>query len=348
MKDKKAYKGWTKLGFVLASAGVLALALLIVVLVEFLILAVGIVGKDEILNSGVFWVLIFALLSMIIGFTLAGVFGRVFVKPFNKIITGLHKLSDGDFSCRLELGKKGVMKEFSDTFNTLASELERTEILRSDFVNGFSHELKTPIASVSSLVHLLKNEDLPKEKRQKYLEVIEEEINRISGMTTNILNLSKIETQSILTDTAKINVSEQIRTCVLMLEKLWEKKNLNLIIDFDEHYATINEDMFKQVWLNLLDNAIKFSDPNTDLKIEISSAGNEVAVGITNHGVTIDKEDYDKIFQKFYRADKIKKDGNGIGLSIVKHIVDLHGGKIAVNSEKGETTFTVRILKKIG
>ena len=160
-------------------------------------------------------------------------------------------------------------------------------------------------------------------------------------MTTNILNLTRIENQGILTGQASFNLSEQIRKCILLLEKKWAKKSLQLDVDFEEYEVVANEDMLKQVWFNLLDNAIKFSDPKTDLKIMVEKVENNLAVSVSNHGVTIKEEDYSKIFTKFYRADKLGKDGNGIGLSIVKHIVELHKGDISVESKSGLTTFTV-------
>ena len=151
--------------------------------------------------------------------------------------------------------------------------------------------------------------------------------------------------KEILTEKVKFNLSEQIRNCVLLLEKKWSKKRINLCLDFDEIYVQANEDMLKQVWINLLDNAIKFSNSGGDLLINISKTSENISVGIQNDGIEIPESEYDKIFNKFYRVEgQIKREGNGIGLSIVKHIVELHGGKVSVKSEHGKTEFTVTLV----
>jgi signal transduction histidine kinase len=191
----------------------------------------------------------------------------------------------------------------------------------------------------------MKNEDLPKEKMNKYLGVIEEEANRLADMTTNMLNLSKVEKQEILTDCKKFNLSEQVRSSVLLLEKKWSKKRLKLDLDFDEYYVFANEDLLKQVWLNLIDNAIKFAYDKTPLVIKIEDSADETTVSISDRGEVIEKKELEKIFSKFYQAGQ-KKEGNGIGLSIVKHIVDLHEGKISVTSDTDSTIFTVTLPKK--
>ena len=177
---------------------------------------------------------------------------------------------------------------------------------------------------------------------KEYLKIIEEEASRLSTMTTNVLMLSKIENQSILYDKKDFNLSEEIRTCVLLLENKWMKKNLELSLDFDEFNYFGSEDLLKQVWINLIDNAIKFSYEGTELIISISQNKENTTVEVTNFGEEISQENKEKIFNKFYQVDTThSSEGNGIGLSIVKHIVDLHLGEIEVNCEKGKTTFRV-------
>ena len=142
-------------------------------------------------------------------------------------------------------------------------------MLHYDFINNFSHEFKTPIASINGLITLLKNKKLPENKKIQYLNIIEEEAERLISMTSNILNLSKVENKSILKDVENYNLSEQIRNCILLLEKKWSRKHLSLSLDFDEYYIDANIDMMKQVLVNLLDNAIKFADDKTELKVAI-------------------------------------------------------------------------------
>ena len=168
--------------------------------------------------------------------------------------------------------------------------------------------------------------------------------NRLTQMTSNALYLSKIETQGILTNKERFNLSEQIRGCVLLLERKWTEKNLTPSLDFDEHIILANEDMLKHVFMNLIDNAIKFSNPGGELMISAKEENGALSVSVGNYGVEIPKSDYDAIFNKFYQCDKSRaSEGNGIGLSIVKHIINLHNGKISVESENGKTVFTVSL-----
>lgn len=330
--------------FIAGTAIILLIALLFAAVLEFVFEKLNIISLVGIGTSEWYWVLIFAATSIVIGLVLAFLLGRIIFKPINTIVEGMEELSAGNFSTRIELGKYDEMKKIEKSFNTLATELEKTEILRSNFVNDLSHELKTPIVSISGLITLLKNENLPEEKRNHYLMVMEEEANRLTQMTSNALYLSKIETQGILTNKEKFNVSEQIRACLLLLERKWTEKNLAPSLDFDEYEISANEDMLKHVWINLIDNAIKFSTPGSELIITVGEEAGKLNVTVENYGVEIPESDYDAIFNKFYQCDKSRSsEGNGIGLSIVRHIITLHNGEITVESEMGKTVFTVSL-----
>ena len=301
---------------------------------------------EDLIKDG-FWIIAaFILSGVLVGTVITAGISRLVLKPSWELLSGVRKLAGGDFSVRLERGGSYEMKELADHFNALANELENTKILRSDFINNFSHEFKTPIVSVKGLVELLKKDDLPKTKRTEYLKIIEEELDRVSDMATNILNLSKIENQNILTETTDFNVSEQIRNCILLLEKKWDKKNISFQLDFDEFTYRGNEDMLKQVWINLLDNAIKFAYPDSTIAVEIANSDDFLTVKITDNGETIPEEEFKNIFNKFYQKNKTaQREGNGIGLSIVSHIVKLHQGTVCVESENNLTTFTVNLKK---
>ena len=345
MKKNKSAGKRLKGIFILVAALVLLVALAIIVVLEQVLLSSEIVLQTG-LQSGVVWMIFFALASIGFGLIMATLLGRIFLNPIDTLIDGMEKLGKGEFSTRINFAKFESMKYLADSFNKLAAELENIEILRSDFTNNFSHELKTPMVSIQSLIGLLKTEDLPKKKRLEYLQIIEEELARLTQMTTNILNLSKFQAQGILTDKKRYNVSEQMRTCVLLLEKKWSKKSLDLSLDFGEFYLAGNEDMLKEVWLNLLDNAIKFSHEKTELKVDVFEDEKRVFVAVENTGETIAEEEKPRIFEKFYQTNGThKKEGNGIGLSLVKHIVELHGGNIEVESENSVTRFTVSLPK---
>lgn len=336
--SKRRFQLW----FILAVATILICAVGIILGLGSIIIKSQIVSEEQVVKPGIWWIILIAVSSMIIGVAIAFLFSKLFFKPLDTLIDSMKKLSEGDFSIRITPGRYENFKSIAKTFNTLASELENTEILRSDFVNDFSHEIKTPINSLNGLIGLLSKKNLSKEKQKEYLAVIEKEINRLSSMTTNILNLSKIEKQGILTDKTWFNLSEQIRTCILLSEKSWTEKKLTLSLDFDEFNVYASEDILRQVWINLIDNAIKYSDEKGELKISINKTNNKTVVSVENTGEAIMESDYDKIFTKFYQGEsKREKQGNGIGLSIVKRIIDLHNGNISVKSQNGKTVFTV-------
>lgn len=280
--------------------------------------------------------------SLILGSGFALFAGKIALKPMYRWIDGMGELARGNYETRMKTNFLVGYKTINSSFNALAQELQSAEILRSDFINNFSHEFKTPLVSIKGLVGLMKNKDLPKEKQLEYLDIIEDEVNRLSLMTTNVLSLSRLENQGILTGVTRFNVSEQIRMSVLMLERQWMEKELSLSMDFDEHFILANEDMCKQVWLNLLDNAIKFSPKMGSLTVRIEKDKRQLTVKIGNDGPAIAQKDKARIFQKFYQVDQSHaKAGNGIGLSIVKRISDLHRWQVGVLRENEQNVFYV-------
>lgn len=287
-------------------------------------------------------------ISLIIGATISLLFGKFSLKPINTLINHINRLASGDFQTRLRFGgmiaDHPIFNEISDSFNTLAEELENTELLRGDFINNFSHEFKSPIVSIAGLAKLVNRGDLPEARRRQYLTAIEEESLRLATMATNVLNLTKVENQAILTDVKRLNVSEQIRSCVLLLENRWTQKEIDLQLNFDESFAEANEDLLKQVWLNLLDNAIKFSPKGGTVTVAIVSHENHMAVSVSNSGDPISPENQKKIFNKFYQADESHaSEGNGLGLAIVHRIVELHNGWIGVSCENQIIRFDVKL-----
>ena len=297
-------------------------------------------------DLGWFVILIWIVLSITIGLLVSFCFAKIIMKPVKKIIEGMTQLADGLYDTTIDLGSKSALKELSECFNKLASELQKNEMLSIDFVNNFSHELKTPLVSINGLISLMKQPNFPEEKKMEYLNIIEEESTRLASLTTNILNLSKLESQKIVTNKEKFNLSEQIRNCVLMFEKQWEKKKLTLILDFEEYYIVGNEGLLKEVWVNLIENAMKFSYDNSNLEVDIEEKDNDLIIRILNEADNIKEEDINKIFTKFYQIDKNKyNSGNGIGLSLVKKIVELHNGSVSINSKDNIITVSIRLAK---
>ena len=296
-------------------------------------------------------ILFMSLISLIIGGVAVFFSSRLPLKPVNEIINKMNRLAAGDFKTRLQFGDTmsahPAVKELMTSFNIMAEELENTEMLRNDFINAFSHEFKTPIVSITGLANLLEAGDLTEEQRVQYARAIREESMRLSSMASNVLTLTKVENQTILTDVSCFNLSEQVRSAVLLLEEKWTSKNIDLQLDFDEFMIEANEEMLKQVWINLIDNAVKFVPRCGTVELEVVEIGEHLCVKVSNTGSEIPPGKQEKIFAKFYQADESHAtQGNGIGLAIVKRIVKLHNGEVSVSSGNGITTFTVLLPKK--
>ena len=288
--------------------------------------------------------------SSVIGLIIAAIASKYITRPINHVINQINRLADGDFKARIHYKKPlsghSTFAKLSDSFNTMAQELENTEILRSDFINNFSHEFKTPIVSIAGFAQLLRESDMSREEQDKYLAIIEEESLRLAAMATNVLQMSKVENMTILTDSSRYNLSEQLRSSILLLEPKWENKNIEFNIEFGEHEVYANEELMKQVWINLIDNAIKFSPQGGMIEIVVDNEENGIHISVMNQGEAIPEDKREKIFTKFYQADESHaSEGNGIGLALVSKVVELHGGRVIVSCKDGVTAFTVSLPK---
>lgn len=293
-------------------------------------------------------ILFMSLISLILGGALVFLTSRIPLRPINRLINHMSRLAAGDFKARLTFrgafASHPAVRELTDSINKLAEELEHIEILRGDFINDFSHEFKTPIASIAGLAGLLEKGGLDEERSRLYLRSIREESHRLSSLATSVLHLKRVESQKILTDLSTFNLSEQLRSSVLLLEEKWSQRGLELSLDFDEYTIEANEELLRQVWINLLDNAVKFADDNGRIDIDLTASDGQLTVRIGNSGSEIPSEIRERIFTKFYQADASHATkGNGIGLAIVKSIVSLHGGSIAVESQNHYTSMIVKL-----
>lgn len=327
------------------------IALLLTIIVVYLLIRFHIieVSGGQVQLSHVLWFVFFT--SIVIVFLITAFTGKISLTPFTRIINQLDRLAKGDFTARLHFGKPigshPTFRQVEQSFNRAAEELENTEMLRSDFINNFSHEFKTPIVSIAGFAKLLRHGNLTDEQKEEYLAIIEEESLRLSAMANNVLNLTKVENQKILTQVTKYNLSEQIRAAVLLLADKWTPKNLSMDMDFGEYLIRANEELLKQVWINLLDNAIKFSEENGTISVSITEDDAHISIAVSNHGKAIPQDRIPHIFNKFYQADEShSSEGNGIGLAVVKKICDLHGGTVSVESSCLITTFTVVLPKQ--
>lgn len=348
-KERKRRNSLTLL-FSLAILLILFVALLLASTIVSVLIYFDVITENDIYNASLIVALV-AISSLVIGTAISFLFIKLPLKPINELLSHMNRLATGDFKTRLEfsgaVAGHPVFDEIADSFNSLACELDNTELLKNDFINNFSHEFKTPIVSISGLARLVNKSNLTEEQRSQYLTAIEEESLRLATMATNMLNLSKIENQAILSSVKSFNLSEQIRACVLLFEDKWTKKSLDIQLDLEEYTICANEELLKQVWINLLDNAIKFSPRYEAVSIKIHEDNESLHIKITNTGCEIRAEDKDKIWNKFYQSDPSRStEGNGIGLAIVSRIVKLHNGQRLVESENGRVSFTIILPKR--
>ena len=285
------------------------------------------------------------IISVVVGTVVSFMISRFPLKPLRRIIDAINRLAAGDFSVRLHPSNLSTFAELTTSFNRMAEELGSIEMLRSDFVDDFSHEFKTPIVSIKGFAEELKHDDLTPEQRREYLDIIIHESSRLSQLATNVLNLSRVEKQTILGNPSRFDLTEQVRRCVLLFESKWEQRKLNLNVELDEVVISGDEELLSQVWLNLIDNAVKFTPEGGCVDIRLHKSESSVVFQIRDDGYGISEEAQRHIFDKFYQGDDSHTvPGNGLGLSIARRIVSLHDGEIRCKSEDGAgTEFTVEL-----
>ena len=289
---------------------------------------------------------ILLLLCPFFGSVLANVFSKNFIAPINEVIYATREVKNGNYGVRLDSGKvKGDVKELIESYNEMAEELGSIEILKNDFINVFSHEFKTPMVSIRGFAKQLKDPSLTSEQKKEYLDIIIAESERLTGMSSNILLLSKLESQQIITAKTEFALDEQISRTILLLEKEWSEKEIEFDLDLKNVNCINNEEMLSHVWLNILSNAIKFSPKNGKVDVSCEAVDGNAVVRISDSGQGMSSEVMSHIFEKFYQGDQSHASaGNGLGLSIAAKVVDLCMGKITARSEIGRgSVFVVEI-----
>lgn len=287
--------------------------------------------------------------STIIGTGVSLFVSRHFFKPVDGIIKSQKKVANGDFSSRVTPPKGDtIITDLVNGFNSMTEELGSTEMFRNDFINNFSHEFKTPIVSIRGFAKQLQNGELSDEQKNEYIDIIVNESDRLASMSSNILLLTKFENQQMVTDKTEFYLDEQLRSCILLLEKEWTRKKLELDLDLSEIKYFSNEEMLSHVWLNILGNAIKFTPEGGTVSVKCYSDSANITVKIIDNGIGMDDNTRKHIFDKFYQGDVSHTcTGNGLGLPLAKRVVTLCGGKISVKSQTGKgTTFIVRLPDK--
>ena len=273
-------------------------------------------------------------------------------RPTRKILQATERIAEGDFSTRLEItheyGKYNEYDLIMENLNKMAAELEKNEVLKTDFISNVSHEIKTPLSVIQNYATLLQDDTLDSETRKSYAKTLISATKRITDLITNILKLNKLENQEIQEKHEAFNLTEALAESVVEFEPLIEKKNIELECDFDEVAVFSSKSLLEIVWNNLLSNAIKFTPDGGKIVVSLKRKDRNVEIKVTDTGCGMTSEVGAKIFEKFYQGDTSHAtQGNGLGLALVKKVIDILGGEIAVQSELGKgSSFTV-LLKGV-
>ncbi len=273
-------------------------------------------------------------------------------KPVKRIVDSAEKLTQGDFSVRIPEQTKfaagDTFREIIDCFNKMAHELQGVETLRTDFIANVSHEMKTPLTVMQNYGTLLQKPNLSEEKRLEYAKGITDGSHRMADMMTNILKLNRLENQQIFPTSSEFDLGEQLCECLLQYENVWESSDIELNTDIAENVTvTADGELLALVWNNLFSNAFKFTSQGGTVSVSLTCNDTHAFVKVADTGCGISAEVGEHIFEKFYQGDTSHSaSGNGLGLALVKRVVDILHGEISVESTVGVgSTFTVKIRR---
>ena len=265
-------------------------------------------------------------------------------RPMNEILDATDMMTRGNF--KIDLVPKHSYEYFDEydilkeNLNKMANELSKSEVLKNDFIANVSHEIKTPLAVIQNYAKALKNPSLDNEVKNKYLDNLTEACQKLNGLITNILKLNKLENQKLLPEIKEFNLSNLLANQVLQFESLIEKKEIDLVCEIEEDLFIKSEESYLEIiFNNLMSNAIKFSNPKGMIYVGLKKEKQNYHITFKDTGCGLDKETGKHIFDKFYQGDTSRsKEGNGLGLALVKRVIDIIGGSINVTSQIGEGT----------
>lgn len=329
--------------FVLGVFALFAIALLVAMGVGAIIVAEW---KLDDYGSLFAYTAVILVISLVVGTSLAMGYTRIMINVTMPYVDALQRVGECDFTVRVKDSK--FLQEFhlAEHFNKTVEQLASVETLRENFVSDFSHEFKTPIVSIAGFATLLKNPNLSESERNEYLDVIIDESNRLVGLSESVLMLTKLDSQSVINE--RYRLDEQLRQCVLMFAKTCAERNIEIDPCLDVDYIYGSEKLNSQMWVNLIGNAVKFTPDGGKITVTASRVEGKIVVSVADNGVGMDEETMKNIFDKFYQGDKSHTTpGNGLGLSIVKKIVELQHGSVTVASKLGEGSVFTVVLSEV-
>ena len=272
-------------------------------------------------------------------------------RPVKIITEATEKIMKGDFSVRIAPLRGAGAESFNEiieAINKMAQELSGTETLRTDFIANVSHELKTPLAVMGNYATMLQRPGITSDEKNEYAKAISESARRLAQLITNILKLNKLENQQIFPQLDEYDLGEQLCNCLLQFEDVWERKNINIETGLEENVRIRSDaELLSLVWNNLLSNAMKFTPDGGTVRVALKTEGTQVTVSVSDTGCGMTAEVGRHIFEKFYQGDTSHAtQGNGLGLALVKRVVDILNGEISVQSIPGQgSTFTVKFKR---
>ena len=302
-------------------------------------------SRDFNLYLGVFPRIGVSLVLSLVLFLLLSVLASVKIsKPISEITQATRQIQEGDFTIRLPENRSGEVGELMRSFNSMTEALSRTAYLQKDFISSISHEFRTPIASIRGFARLLQRPGLDENARQEYVGMIAQESDRLSRLSDTLLRLSALERQMAPASLSVFRLDEQIRQVILQLEPAWSSRQIDWQLDLAPVTVESDAELLIQVWINLIQNAVKFSDNGGVIEIRVQQT-DMADVIITDHGVGMSEETMARIFDRFYQGDTSRShEGVGLGLCLVKRIMDILGGEIRVRSVLGEgSSFRARL-----
>ena len=328
--------------FMLYVFSIMVITLLTILAIILLVFHLGFVPYS--LPKGLFPIGLLLVISTVISTFFTFFIGRRIFSPIEALIGATKKVAKGNFQIHLDENyHEKKIRDMNIHFNKMIRELSGIETLRNDFIVNVSHEFKTPISTIEGYATLLQDPNLSEDERKEYTQMILDSTRSLSSLSENILRISKFETQQILPEKAYFSLDEQLRQALLSLEAKWSKKSLDIDMELPSFSYYGNEEFLMQVWLNIFGNAIKFTPKNGKISTSLREYNNGILVSVSDTGIGMSEEIQGRIFEKFYQADKNRNsEGNGLGLTLVKRIIDLFEGTIEVKSApmKG-TTFNV-------
>ena len=292
------------------------------------------------------WMVLF---SVVLGGGLSIIMSRFFLRPVTRMGRAMERVAAGDFTVRLDNpGALGEMRDSYAHFNTMTRALAATETLQSDFISNVSHEFKTPINAIEGYAMLMQDAGNDPALQREYADKILLSTRRLSELVNNILLLSKVDNQTMPLEKHPYRLDEQLRRAILLLERKWTQKQIEWDVDMDEATYTGNESLMLHVWVNLLDNAIKFDPVGGEIRLRLHCESTCIRITVSDNGPGIPKDQQSAIFERFYQADgSHKREGNGLGLALARRIVRMCGGEISVSSEPGKgSCFTVELPRE--